>query len=191
MHNGLRTRLDLLKFSTQALERKYFEAFNFYFAKPINEILANMTLPHVILYKEFIYEDHENEYLKRYYQRHEVPMKVEALTSFYHHSFKETRPNLCLLEQHKILQKRDQKQMKIFLSKNNKAEGEKPPQTDRYHKDKPLITEDLFNEKILTSNLREDDMNNSYNARSSRMGADEEGDEEGAEEEGDEDGNMR
>ena len=32
--------------------KKYFEKFNFYFAKPINEILANIDISHVILYKD-------------------------------------------------------------------------------------------------------------------------------------------
>jgi len=45
---------------------KYFEAFNFYFAKPINEILSNSPLvQHIILFKDYLVYDDENEYLKR------------------------------------------------------------------------------------------------------------------------------
>lgn len=46
---------------------KYFDAFNFYFAKPINEILANLNISHVILFKDYLFYDDMNEYLKRYY----------------------------------------------------------------------------------------------------------------------------
>ena len=31
---------------------KYFEKFNFYFAKPINEILANIDMSHVTFFKD-------------------------------------------------------------------------------------------------------------------------------------------
>ena len=47
---------------------KYFEAFHFYFAKYVNEILANVEVPNVILYKDICYFDPENEYLKRLYR---------------------------------------------------------------------------------------------------------------------------
>ena len=46
---------------------KYFEPFHFYFAKYINEILAGIEVPNVIMYKDVCYYDPENEYLKRIY----------------------------------------------------------------------------------------------------------------------------
>ena len=49
------------------INNNYFEAFNFYFCKPINEILANINTNNTILYKDSIYHDSENDYLKRYY----------------------------------------------------------------------------------------------------------------------------
>lgn len=47
---------------------RYFEAFNFYFAKPISEILANVSADHVILFKDFLFYNDDNDYLKRYYR---------------------------------------------------------------------------------------------------------------------------
>lgn len=42
------------------LQSKYFEAFNFYFAKPINEILSSVSnTPHVIYYKDFAILDEQ------------------------------------------------------------------------------------------------------------------------------------
>ena len=58
------------------LDIKYFEAFNFYFCKPINEILANVPVPNVILYRDAIYHDPENEYLKRFYDSKEIVGKM-------------------------------------------------------------------------------------------------------------------
>ena len=46
---------------------KYFEHFNFYFSKPINEILVNVASSEVTLFKDFQYYDNINEYLKRPY----------------------------------------------------------------------------------------------------------------------------
>jgi len=86
----------LQKLIQDQLYEKYFEAFNFYFSKPINEILANMTLPHVAQFKDLLFDDPENEYLKRYYKEGESAPRVQSLTEFYQR-YKETRPNLCLV----------------------------------------------------------------------------------------------
>lgn len=40
------------------LRSKYFEAFNFYFAKPINELVAQVPgISHVIYYKDYLILD--------------------------------------------------------------------------------------------------------------------------------------
>jgi hypothetical protein len=76
---------------------KYFEAFNFYFAKPINEILANLNINHVILFKDYLYYDDDSEYLKRFYTQTEVKPRVTILTEFYSNSYKETRPVFSII----------------------------------------------------------------------------------------------
>ena len=50
------------------IHKKYFEKFNFYFAKPINEILNFSRANHVTLFKDYLYYDDDNEFLKRYYK---------------------------------------------------------------------------------------------------------------------------
>lgn len=47
------------------MHNQYFDTFNFYFSKPINEILANVIVPHVVNFKDYLYYDDDNEYLKR------------------------------------------------------------------------------------------------------------------------------
>lgn len=44
--------LPMGEFSKEWMFKTYFEKFNFYFAKPINEILANLDIPHVIFFKD-------------------------------------------------------------------------------------------------------------------------------------------
>jgi hypothetical protein len=58
------------------LFEKYFETFNFYFAKPINEILANVVISHVIFFKDLLFMLDENEYLKRFYRYEEIKPRM-------------------------------------------------------------------------------------------------------------------
>lgn len=52
--------------------------FYFYFVRPINEILADLDISHVILYKDLQFDD-ENEYLKRIYYRMELKGRLKIL----------------------------------------------------------------------------------------------------------------
>ena len=97
---------------------KYFEQFNFYFAKPINEILANINVNHVILFKDFLFLDDESEYLKRFYKRQEVSSRLGMLTEFYDKFKKFSRPNLFITDCSKIMQKFYKRQDKLDESNN-------------------------------------------------------------------------
>ena len=55
---------------------KYYEAFNFYFSKPTNEMIVNIEIPHVILFKDYLYYDDINEFLKRPYETKESYKKI-------------------------------------------------------------------------------------------------------------------
>ena len=45
----------------------YYDKFNFYFAKPINEILAKCSVGHCILLEDWKIFDEQKEHLKRFY----------------------------------------------------------------------------------------------------------------------------
>lgn len=60
-------KIDPVNLLKKHLHNKYFDQFNFYFAKPIKEILANITISHVIQFKDYLFYDDFNEYLKRFY----------------------------------------------------------------------------------------------------------------------------
>jgi len=76
------------------INTKYFEAFNFYFSKPTNEMIVNIDTPHVILFKDYLYYDDINEFFKRPYSEGESKAKMKQLIDFYK---KEDNvfPNLC------------------------------------------------------------------------------------------------
>ena len=96
---------------------KYFEAFNFYFAKPINEILLGVVTPQTILFKDFQYYDEEKECLKRYYITAEFKGKLEALSEHYSQESERPKPNLSVHDQNKIILKRNLLLHKLYVSK--------------------------------------------------------------------------
>lgn len=118
-------RVKLQRFMMVHLHEKYFEAFNFYFAKGVNEILANIMVSHVILFRDYLFYDDDAEYLKRVYHKHEFPQRFKLLTDFYAYSYKPVRPNLCVVSSARTIQKRDYKSAKLFvLAQQAKAEAE-------------------------------------------------------------------
>ena len=68
--------VDFDKTSAQIVSGKYFEGFNFYFSKPTNEVLVNIEAPHVIQFKDYLYYDDINEFLKRPYRTKEAKGKL-------------------------------------------------------------------------------------------------------------------
>lgn len=96
------------------LHEKYFEAFNFYFAKGINEILANLPISHVILFKDYLFLDDDSEYLKREYLPTELTPRLKLLADFYAGQYKPTNPNLCVISAAKTISKRNYKHAKLF-----------------------------------------------------------------------------
>ena len=99
---------------------RYFEKFNFYFSKSINEILVNYSIPHVIYFKDFQYLDEKSEYLKRFYNIGEIRLRFEILTSFFANSYKETHPNLIPTKCFRTIIKRNYKHACLFMHKLNK-----------------------------------------------------------------------
>jgi len=62
---------------------KHYNAFNFYFAKPINEIIANIKVDHVIQYQDNLYYDNTIELLQQFYNFQEIPEKLAEIISIY------------------------------------------------------------------------------------------------------------
>ena len=63
--------------SKRIIRAKYFESFNFYFSKPLNEILVNVMTSHAILYKDCIFYDEINEFMKRPYGPEESVPRIQ------------------------------------------------------------------------------------------------------------------
>ena len=62
------------------ITNKYFEAFNFYMAKSINEILANISVPNAILFRDINFNDPETEYLKEFNYINHATLKLKEVS---------------------------------------------------------------------------------------------------------------
>ncbi|CAD8051567.1 unnamed protein product [Paramecium primaurelia] len=132
-----------IKFMQKEIHQKYFEQFNFYFAKPITEILANVPVDHVILFKDQLYLHDENEYMKRFYQREEQDPRLNLLCNFYFEQHKIIQPNLCKVNAHKFMEKRQNKLLKLQQKAQNNQNQQ--PIT------KKMIPDHIFSENYVES----------------------------------------
>ena len=124
-------RRNLINLSRDLLHNKYYDTFNFYFSKPINEIFANVNVPHVIAYKDYLYYDDETEYFKRFYRRNEVGPRMQNITNFYTAvTDGNIRASFPLHDQNIILQRRNEKMNKLLLSKLQNIAEAPPNQRD-------------------------------------------------------------
>ncbi|CAD8076495.1 unnamed protein product [Paramecium primaurelia] len=126
----------------EKLQLKYFEAFNFYFAKPINEILSQIAnTPHVIYFKDYVILDEQQEYMKRYYKKEEVKPRLDILTDFYVTNYKELHPYLLVVESHTLMTKRNKKIDKLYYQRMQ--ESENPNQSQNH-----VVVNNVLNSKL-------------------------------------------
>jgi len=67
----------------QSLENKYFESFNFYFAKPINEIVSGSKTSHAILFRDYNFYDNRHESMRRWYTTPESVLRLNNYADFF------------------------------------------------------------------------------------------------------------
>ncbi|CAK94172.1 unnamed protein product (macronuclear) [Paramecium tetraurelia] len=126
----------------EKLQIKYFEAFNFYFAKPINEILSQIAnTPHVIYYKDYVILDEQQEYMKRYYKKEEVKPRLDILIDFYVTNYKEAHPYLLVVESHTLMAKRNKKIDKLYYQRMQESENSNKSQN-------PVVVNNVLNSKL-------------------------------------------
>ncbi|KAM3147219.1 hypothetical protein pb186bvf_000935 [Paramecium bursaria] len=131
---------DARKQVSKVMHDKYFEAFNFYFAKPVNELLAQVpNVSHVISFKDYQMYDEQQELLKRFYQNEEVKPRIEILTEFYVTNYKQIHPNLLITDVHQQMQKRNSKLDKLFYQRLQQSTNSEQ---------RPLVSDKVLNSKL-------------------------------------------
>lgn len=89
-----------------SLESRYFESFNFYFAKPVNEIISQSRTPLSIFYKDLTYLDNQQESLRRWYTTPESVLRLNNYADFFADIKKQYYPYLTSHDIMKVMNKR-------------------------------------------------------------------------------------
>lgn len=79
----LRQRLKTFAMISSALQIKHTPNLHYHLTKNINDLITNKRTPKVILYKDLLILNEEQECLKRFYNKIELPERIKNLTEFY------------------------------------------------------------------------------------------------------------
>lgn len=93
-------------------KNKYYHSFNFYLAKPINEILNNAALPHVIFFKDLQFFDEDRSYFTVFFSKTTQNFKEILSTSKQYH------PNLVIFHDLKPIKSRYKKKNPKEINEN-------------------------------------------------------------------------
>ena len=98
----------------------------------MNEILTSSRTKAVILFKDLIHLDEEDEYLKRYYKYSEYPHKIKLLTEYY--KYHNDIPRMFMLPETNVLNNFHDKKRRIeyyriakLIEQENNKNPDKPP----------------------------------------------------------------
>ena len=106
------------------------------------------------IFKDFLILDDTSEFLKRYYIRSEISIRLHKIFSFYN-SFSKIFPNYTKVKESKYLYKNIQRKQKMIdnLNKGNKSISKK----------EKILNEKVFNSKIYKSILNQTNQSNNFN----------------------------
>lgn len=108
-----RTMKELTSAVVNHLDAKYFEDFNFYFAKYVNEIVGGVHSPQEITYKDHLVLDTREEVLRRYYNTQESYVRLSNYAGYYAELEDYLVPHTELHTQRKMLFKRRKRKYKL------------------------------------------------------------------------------
>lgn len=95
------------------LYSKYFEDFNFYFAKPITEIIAGINSREELRFVDYTIFDSRDEVLRRYYNNQESNLRLSNYASYYAELDDYLMPHTELHTQRKIMFKKRKRKYKL------------------------------------------------------------------------------
>lgn len=141
--------------SAQIINGKYFDGFNFYFSKPTNEMIVNVETPEVIQFKDYLYYDDINEFLKRPYAEWEAKTKLKSLAEYFD-GYKDLRiPCLTTIDQRKIMNKRNGRLLH-YHEKNQNLQGSQSRIDHKQVKEEVEISNPIlttkFQDQLMISN---------------------------------------
>ena len=129
----------------------------FYNAKMINDILYNEKTHYVEMFKEYLlYEDY-NEFLRQYYGKTLISIKLKKILNFYD-KYSKIFPNYTSLRESKYIYKNIKRKQKIINQINEKKikEQEISEDIDSSDNNNSSYSKTIFNTKVINLIYTED-----------------------------------
>ncbi len=108
-----RVNVSLLAFMKFKLRKKYNILKDFYNKKKINELIFNDPSSYTAAFKEYLLLEDENEFLRRFYKKNELPKKLNNIFNFYA-KYSKIFPNYIIIQESKYMYKNIQKKQKMI-----------------------------------------------------------------------------
>ena len=100
-----------------------------YLIKKVDELVFNDPTIYSAKFKEYLLYQDDSEFLRRYYNKHELPKKLKYILTFYH-KYSKIFPNYTIMEGSKYLYKNIQKKQKMI---NNLQELKQQEKNNKIH----------------------------------------------------------
>ena len=113
-----RVNVSLLAFMKFKLRKKYNILKDFYNKKKINELIFNDPSSYTAAFKEYLLLEDENEFLRRFYRKNELPKKLNNIFNFYA-KYSKIFPNYIIIQESKYMYKNIQKKQKMIDNLQN------------------------------------------------------------------------
>ena len=146
LKNNLKYIENLEKRARKELIKRYEKPPYFYDAKMINDILYNEKTHYVEMFKEYLlYEDY-NEFLRQYYSKTLVKIKLKKILNFYE-KYSKIFPNYTALKESKYFYKNIKRKQKVINQINENKRNENSDEnsySSSYNKT-------IFNSRVINS----------------------------------------
>ncbi len=125
--------IDLLKIINKNLT-KYNSSLDKYYKRITTNIMYDENYHYVTVFKDYLYWDDENEFLKRFYHKEEMNFKFKTIFDYYEHSFKSYKLYSIyydLGDCNKVMRRLYKKKRNILDALNEKSEEEEEEEEDK------------------------------------------------------------
>ena len=113
-----KVNVSLLAFMKFKLRKKYNISKDFYNKKKVNELIFNDPSSYTAAFKEYLLLEDENEFLRRFYRKNELPKKLNNIFNFYA-KYSKIFPNYIIIQESKYMYKNIQKKQKMIDNLQN------------------------------------------------------------------------
>ena len=136
----------------QKLKKKYQSIPQFYNLKKINELIYNIHSKFTMSFKEYLLKDENSDFLKRFYKKNEIKIKLKKIFFFYA-KYSKTYPNYIIIPEGQFMYKNILKKQKMI----DKLQKIKDEETENKNNALEISNNTIFSSNAIDSiyNLKE------------------------------------